>query len=91
MTHKYKIGQKLKYVGKTRYVIVGAGKSQSSWTYGKVYTILSFEEEYQKMAQYRISRDHDNFYGVFSDEQIDVFFVSLSEERRSKLKKLNSL
>jgi hypothetical protein len=78
---KYKIGQKLKFIGK---VLKG---NEGCYTTGKIYIISGFSDGYH---EYYIIRD-DGHHGLWCETELYKKFIDLKEERKKKLKKLNEI
>lgn len=83
---KYKVGQKLRFIGKVLDPAV------SVYTQGKIYTISGYSDEYQSFqgVEYHMIRD-DGQMGLWWEKELDKKFLTLKEERKQKLKKINCL
>ena len=83
---KYKVGQQLRFIGK----ILSGHEKVAVYTKGKIYTISGFSDEYRSLkgAEYYMVRD-DGFTGMWWEKEIDKSFITLKEERKKKLKKIN--
>jgi hypothetical protein len=81
---KYKVGQKLKYIGK---VLKG---NEDCYTTGKIYIISGFSDNYHSFrgVEYYMIRD-DSLTGLWWEEELDKKFIDLKEERKQKIEKLN--
>ena len=77
---KYKVGQKLRFIGKV------LRENEGVYTTGKIYIISGFSDEYH--IEYYMVRD-DGFTGLWWEEELDKKFIDLKEERKEKLRKLN--
>ena len=79
----YKVGQKLRFTGN---LVKG---SPNIWTFGKVYMIQSCTGYCSFLgAEYTIVRD-DGQVGLWWDKELDEHFITLKEERKLKIKKIN--
>jgi len=81
---KYKVGQQLRFISK---VLKG---NEGIYTTGKIYIISGFSNKYRSLkdAEYYMVRD-DGFTGIWLEKELDKSFITLKEERKKKLKKIN--
>jgi GH18 family chitinase len=81
---KYKVGDKLRFIGKTL-------KHSVWWTQNKIYEIkrnvVEYHADYRQIRGYEIIRD-DGKNSIWLENEMKGKFISLKKERKKKLKKL---